>query len=382
MNVHDTHTTARLRHREGRGSGKERAINAKPTLVSLARELGVSRQTISNVINAPHRVKPTTRERVRRAIEESGYRPSVAGRQLRTRHSRNLAMRLYPASDGINGSILDRFLHALTEAAQRHGYRLTLFTASDDEGEVAAIDELLATADIDGFVLTSTHHGDARTAWLLAQSVPFVCFGRPWSDEVDPFDAPHPWVDVDGGAGTAEATSLLLERGHRRIGFLGWSAGSGVGDDRRRGWARAMEKADASADLDRLSLGLDDTIASGARGARELFDRGATALICASDSLAIGALAAWRETSVTGQHGGLPLVGFDDTPVAAAIGLPSVGQPIEQAAAHAIAILLHRLAGGSTDPAPADHMLLPSALVHREADPFWFPTTSQRSSTH
>ena len=61
---------------------------ARPTLISLAKELGVSRQTVSNVINAPHLVKPTTRERVREHIERSGYRPSAAARALRTNRTK------------------------------------------------------------------------------------------------------------------------------------------------------------------------------------------------------------------------------------------------------------------------------------------------------
>lgn len=336
----------------------------KPTLESLARELGVSRQTISNALNAPHRVNTVTLDRVLRAIEESGYRPHVAGRQLRTRRSHNLAMRLYPSSDGINGAILDRFLHALTEAGQRHGYRLMLFTAADDEGEIAAIDELLSVADIDGFVLTSTHQDDVRTAWLLDQRVPFVAFGRPWNG--GDADAAHSWVDVDGGAGTAEATRLLLERGERRIGFLGWPDGSGVGDDRRAGWAATMRAALGEGPPGELFLGVEDSVAQGARGARVLLERGAGALVCASDSLAIGALTAWRDA-----HGaGLtepPVIGFDDTPVAAALGLSSVTQPIEQVAESVLTLLLRQL-GGDGPPRP-EHRLLPSSLVVRRPDP-------------
>jgi DNA-binding LacI/PurR family transcriptional regulator len=344
-------------------------VAEKPTLVSLARELGVSRQTISNALNAPHRVNARTLERVLPAIKKSGYRPHVAGRQLRTRRSRNLAMRLYPTTDGINGAILDRFLHALTEAAQRDGYRLTLFTAADDEGEIAAIDELLSVADIDGFVLTSTHHDDARTAWLLEHDVPFVAFGRAWSSLLDPFAAPHSWVDVDGGAGTSEATAHLLERGHRRIGFLGWPAGSGVGDDRRAGWRRALTAAGAE-HVDELFLGVEDSVPEGARGALELFDRGATALVCASDSLAIGAVAARRERPALPDGGEAPVIGFDDTPVAAALGLSSVHQPVERIAERVLALLLKQLTRphGGAAPVP-DHVLLPSSLVLREPDP-------------
>lgn len=341
----------------------------KPTLVSLARELGVSRQTVSNAINAPHRVNAATLQRVRAAIAESGYRPSVAGRQLRTRRSMNLAMRLYPSTDGINGSVLDRFLHALTDAAQRHGYRLTLFTADDDAGEIAAIDDLLSTADVDGFVLTSTHHEDPRAAWLLERDVPFVSFGRPWSSSADPYRAPHPWVDVDGGAGTAEATRLLLAGGHRRVGFLGWPAGSGVGDDRRSGWARAMRDAGVGEEeRGRLSVSVTDTVANGARGGRELLARGATAVVCASDSLALGAFTAWRQAGVD-VSGPPTIVGFDDTPVAAALGLSSVRQPIERAAEHVVDVLRHRLSGEPRRTAPATHLLLTSALVPRQADP-------------
>lgn len=343
-------------------------MDGKPTLVSLARDLGVSRQTISNALNAPHRVNAATLERVLEGIKQSGYRPHVAGRQLRTRRSRNLAMRLYPSPDGINGAILDRFLHALTEAGQREGYRLTLFTAPDDEGEITAIDELLSTADIDGFVLTSTHHGDPRTAWLLEHDVPFVAFGRPWSSEEDPFEAAHPWVDVDGGAGTADAVAFLLRRGHRRIGFLGWPEGSGVGDDRRAGWRRTLETAGADRGLDDLTLGVEDTVADGARGAAELFSRGATALVCASDSLAIGAASAWQE-SARGVGEGAPVIGFDDTPVAAALGLSSVHQPIEQVAEQVIALLLQQLSGESDTTTPAQHVLLPASLVLRGPDP-------------
>lgn len=357
----------------------------KPTLVTLARDLGVSRQTVSNALNAPHRVKPATLERVLGAIADSGYRPSVAGRQLRTRRSMNLAMRLHPSSDGINGSVLDRFLHALTEAAQHHGYRLTLFTANDEPGEVAAMDELLSTADIDGFVLTSTHHGDARAAWLLANRVPFVSFGRPWSADSDPFGSEHAWVDVDGGAGTAEATRLLRDLGHDRVGFLGWPAGSGVGDDRRDGWARTLHAAGATdTDVEQWSVGLPDTVSNGARGGHELLGRGVTAVVCASDSLALGALTAWRQADLD-LSGPPRVIGFDDTPVAAAIGLSSVRQPIERAARHAADLLRHQLSGGQQGAAPQPHLLIPSVLVQRRADPFLTadqPTAGAPAANH
>jgi DNA-binding LacI/PurR family transcriptional regulator len=341
----------------------------KPTLVTLARDLGVSRQTVSNAINAPHRVRPETLERVRQAIAEAGYRPSSAARQLKTRRSMNLGLRLYPSSDGINGSILDRFLHALTEAAQRRGYRLTLFTAADDAAEIAAYEELLQVADLDGFVLTSTHHGDARADWLLQHEVPFVAFGRPWSETVDPAGAPHEWVDVDGAAGTAEATRMLLGRGHRRVGFLGWPRGSGAGDDRRRGWAAAMTEAAPEQDLDELTVAVEDQVESGADAAEILLARGATAVVCASDSLALGAGTSWRRLR-PGSWEEPHVVGFDDTPVARAVGLSSVSQPVEEAARRVVSLLLDQLSASAVPPREPRHELLTSRLVTRRGAPF------------
>ncbi|MHA7154208.1 LacI family DNA-binding transcriptional regulator [Arthrobacter sp. TMN-50] len=337
----------------------------KATLVSLAESLGVSRQTISNVINAPHRVKPATRLRVEHAIAESGYRPSAAARQLRTRRSMNLGIRMMPVVDGINGSILDRFLHALTEAAQEGGYRLTLFSAATDDEEVRQYEDLLNVADLDGFVLTGTHHGDQRTTWLLQNEIPFASFGRPWSDTEDPFSSLHPWVDVDGGAGTEQATRLLLDQGHTAIGFIGWPEGSGAGDDRRNGWRRAMNASVGGAAG--LEVRADDGVPAGARAAEQLMAAGATAVVCASDSFALGALAAFR------QHRPAPVtpdvIGFDDTPVAAAVGLSSVAQPIEDAARHIIRVLTHTLSGDAESGRPDKHLLLRPTLTQRFPHP-------------
>lgn len=323
----------------------------KVTIATVARRARVSRQTVSNVLNAPHIVREETRRRVEEAIAALGYRANQAARQMRTGRSRLIAVRIEPTRDGINGSVLDRFLHGLTETADAAGYRVLLYTARDDDHEIATYDDLLGAYDLDAFVLTGTKHGDPRTAWLAEREVPFVTFGRPW-------DAPqaHPWVDVDGAAGTAQATRRLLDTGHRRIAFLGWPAGSGVGDDRRAGWCSTL----AAAGLDGAALDreTEDGIAHGERGMRDLLahDGPPTAVVCASDSLALGALQAVR-----GAAAPVAVIGFDDTPVAAAVGLTSLSQPLALAAARCVELLTGLLDGQPTDP----HVLLTPTLVLR-----------------
>lgn len=316
----------------------------KVTIADVARQAGVSRQTVSNVLNSPEIVKEETKRRVLDAVEALGYRVSAAARQMRTGRSRLLAVRIEPTQDGMN--VFDRFLHGLTESAARAGYRVLLYTATDDRSEIATYDELLGEFEPDGFVLTSTHHGDVRTSWLAERGLPFVTFGRPWGAP----EGGHPWVDVDGAAGTEAATRHLLDLGHRRIGFIGWEPGSGVGDDRRAGWARTLAARDLPADIVVTAGG---TSAEGEAAARELVAAGATALVCVSDSVALGALQA-KAVQVTG---------FDDTPVAAAVGLTSLAQPLAEAAASCVDLLTGLLSGRE---APAHVLLQPSLTIRKD----------------
>lgn len=341
-------------------------VNERPTLEHVALRARVSRQTVSNVINSPHLVRADTAARVLDAIEELGYRPHTAARQLRTRRSHVLGLRIEPVRDGINGAVLDRFLHALTERAQARGYRVMIFTAPDDAREIQQYDELLDTADLDAFVLTSTHHGDPRTRWLAERDVPFVTFGRPWDPYDRPTPAEHSWVDIDGAAGTRAATEHLLDLGHRRIAFLGWPEDSDVGTDRRRGWAEALLRAGTEADdLIDWSVGVTDGIVPGTRATEDLLDHVApTAVVCASDSLAIGALSAARTRSAP-----LAVVGFDDTPVAAALDLTSVAQPLAEVADRALGLLLRRFDGAHDDPGTPHVLLNPHLVVRGSSTP-------------
>lgn len=328
----------------------------RPTLETVARAAGVSRQTVSNVLNAPHRVTPETTSLVKSVITELGYRPSLAARQLRTNRSNTLGMRLEPTHDGINGSVLDQFLHALVEAGEAVNHRLLLYTAARDDDELRCYEDLLSAHQLDGFVLTATHHGDPRTAWLAARRVPFSTFGRPWGAS----RRRHSWVDVDGAHGTEQAVAHLVEQGHRRIAFVGWPQGSGVGDDRREGWRRGLRAAGLPAStraVGVLDRGVPDGVAPGTAEADRLLalTNPPTAFVCASDSLALGVL---RSLDSTGRSAAV--VGFDDTAIAAAVGITSVAQPVREAAQECLRQVLTAIAG---DTRPSTALLAPRLVI-------------------
>jgi DNA-binding LacI/PurR family transcriptional regulator len=333
-----------------------------PTVDDVARVAGVSRQTVSNVLNAPDIVRPSTRTRVEAAIAQLRYAPSVAARRLRTRRSATIGIHLDPYAGGISGIVLDRFIHALTERATPRGLRMLVYAATDPEDEIRRIRQLREGGEIDSIVLTGTFEGDPRTEWLVEQGVPFVAFGRPWGEPgygTAMGDPARPWVDVDGAAGTRAATVHALGEGSE-VAFLGWPSGSGTGDDRERGWREAMGLgADERTDLRWTSV--DSVAESRAITEKALDGRPIDAIVCASDTLALGA-------HLAASHAGVPdlfVVGFDNTPVAEALGIPSVEQRPERVAEAVLDLLVEE---EGRDAFPRHRLIEPELVLRSAAD--------------
>jgi DNA-binding LacI/PurR family transcriptional regulator len=333
-----------------------RTGSRKATIESVAARAGVSRQTVSNVLNAPERVSPQTAERVRRAITELGYRPNWMARRLRTRSSRVLGFRIGAAVQagarpGL-GNLIDRFLHAVTSHAERAGYHLLLFTQADDEP--AIYEELVATGTVDGFVLSDVRADDGRLQWLVERGVPFACFGRPWGQELT-----CAWVDVDGALGTEQAVDHLVRRGHGRIAYLGWPPGGGYGDDRAQGWQRAMRRHGLETEGLQGQAEDDVDVAAAAAGPLLSAAEPPTAFVCASDTLAVGVRMAIRCGSA------VDVIGFDDSPIASLLlpPLSSVRQPLEDVARAIVRLLVEQL---DRNTQSAEGVLLPPQLVVRD----------------
>ena len=230
------------------------------TLATVAAVAGVSRQTVSNALNNPELLRPDTLARVQEAIDELGYRPNRAARNLRTRASHLIGLRIEPTVEGAASGLMDRFLHSLVESCKEAGLHVLLFTAEDVEDPLDGYDALLRSAAVDAFVVTDTYRGNPQAAWLEARQVPFVAFGRPWEDP----QACFPWVDVDGRAGVRLAVDHLADRGHERIAWVGWQKSSYIGEDRRNGWLDRMHERELS--TTRLSARGEDTIEFGDAG--------------------------------------------------------------------------------------------------------------------
>ncbi|MDN3355259.1 LacI family DNA-binding transcriptional regulator [Actinomadura sp. DC4] len=325
------------------------------TISQVAAAAGVSRQTVSNVLKAPERVAAETAARVRRAIDELGYRPNRAAQNLRERASRCIGLKMVPPAGVSN--LLDRFLHALTEAAGRAGYHVLVFATVDDE--LATYEDLIRTGTVDGFVLFDVEVEDPRLPWFAGRGIPFVCFGRPRGHRQDEFR----WVDVDGAYGVARVVDHLAARGHRRVAYLGWPEGTGFGDERRAGWAAAARRHGLEVgDLDGTSA---ETVDAAASAAAWLLSRPdpPTAFACGSDTFAVGARLAGGNGP--GGRPNVEVVGFDDSFAATLMSPPmsSVRQPLAEVARRVVALLIGELRGAG---GPPEGVLLRPELVLRE----------------
>nr|WP_240942878.1 substrate-binding domain-containing protein [Planosporangium thailandense] len=317
------------------------------SIADVAAAAGVSRQTVSNVLNAPHRVREETRRRVEAAITALGYQPNRAAQALRAQTSRVIGIRIESIQIDSLTTVHDRFLHALAEAVQAIDHHLLVFAADDPDDEIGTYTRLHRTGAVDAFVLYGIDEDDVRPRQMLHLGAPFATFGRTGHD------TDHLWVDVDDETGGAAVAQHLVARGHRRIGFVGWPEGSSVGDRRVAGLRGVLDKHDLLGECAGLDLRGQDEIANGVTLGGILLDRPAppTAVVAASDTLAVGVVQAARARGlVVGRD--LAVVGFDDTPTAGVFDLSSVRQPIEAVARSIVRALQPHLPAGGTPPQP------------------------------
>lgn len=328
--------------------------SGRATILDVAQAAGVSRQTVSNTLNNPERVAPSTLERVTREIDRLGFTPHAGAQQLRRRRTGAYGFDVDPSGIGGMGPILSEFLVSLTALAPRHGHHLVTFAGHGDT-VLTAYEQLWSTGLVDGFVLGDTTVGDQRPGWLLENEIPFVAFGRIW----DRPELAH-WVDVDGRLGMELGVGHLLEQGYTSVAYLGWPSGSPVGDDRRRGWLAGLAAAGLADQrvAEEVVQDLGQATAVAGRLLDQLDLDAAPAVLCASDTLALGTFRAARARGLE-PGSDLGIMGFDDSDIAVAVELTSLRQPLAEAATQAWRLLVE---GGTEQAEP---VLLPPRLVPR-----------------
>jgi DNA-binding LacI/PurR family transcriptional regulator len=188
----------------------------RTTVADVAKLAGVSAMTVSNVLNAPHRVSEPTVRTVRAAIDELGYIPNHAARALSSGRSQVIGLPLYfedEENPGLGG-FLHGLLGGLVKAAALSGYGVHVTTPTDGSTEIALYEKLIAARQVDAIVVLETMPQDERIEFLSRRRFPFVAFGRtrPTHRQC--------WVDVDNETSMAGIAQHLRSTGRKRAVYL------------------------------------------------------------------------------------------------------------------------------------------------------------------
>jgi LacI family transcriptional regulator len=330
-----------------------------PTLEEVAQLAGVSRSTVSRVINDHPNVRPETRERVWQAIRESGYQPHAAARSLVTNRTQIIGMVIPEAVTTLfTEPFFSLLLRGATDACNSHQYQLmlSLFTANADRQEIYR--RILCSGYLDGAIVASASLDDPLIPDLLRDRIPFVSVGRYPNKPVH-------YVDADNVGGARMAVEHLIRLGHRRIATIAGRLDMIHGQDRLSGYRQALEARGIPVEEELIVEG-DYSEASGMVAMQRLLPASPSAVFVASDMMAIGALKALRQADRQVPQD-IALVSFDDIPIASAIepALTTVRQPIERMASMAVEVLLSVLETSPQGEAPAQRIVLPTELVIR-----------------
>lgn len=303
--------------------GRTRRSNT--TLEEVAHLAGVSRATVSRVVNGSPRVSPDVRIDVQAAIDRLGYVPNRAARSLVTRRSDSIAVVIAePTGRLFSDPFFPRLLRGISTVLAARDRQLILLMPESAADEARTADYLTA-GHVDGALLVSLHEDDPLPGRLGAAGMPIVMVGRPQKG------VKASYVDVDNRQGAQTAVAHLISGGRRVIATIAGPQDMAAGIDRLRGYRDGLTDGDLPIDADLEAVG-DFTQESGvAAMERLLADRAdIDAVFAASDLMAAGALsvlaAAGRRVPAD-----VAVVGFDDSPVATSTTpqLTSVRQPIE-----------------------------------------------------
>lgn len=265
-------------------------------MADVARQAGVSTATVSFVLNSSKPVTPEVRQRVQSAIVALGYRPSHAAQALRTGRSATLGLMI----PDLTNPFFPKLAQDVEQEARALGYAVLLADSHDDLSLQNELIQNFERRGVDGLLIVPA----MKTSDTLQASVPIIVLDR--------LAGETPAVHSDKWQGGALAAEHLLKLGHREFGILaGPERNQGIGE-RVRGMLDTLAAAGVELPASRLVFG-EYSVESGRAGTQHLLDGGGTftALLCANDTLALGALSALQSAGKTVPQD-ISLIGFDD----------------------------------------------------------------------
>ena len=324
----------------------------------IAKLSGVSRSTVSRVLNDDPNVKDSTRVRVMDVIERVNYRPNIVARRLASGRT-NIIGLVIPAT--VTALFSDPYFPGLMQgvasACNARDFSVMLWLA-EPEQERRTIGQIANNGLLDGVIVASSLMDDPLQQTLIETGIPFMLVGR------HPANPNVSYVDVDNLNSAREATAYLFRLGRRRVATITGPHNMIAGADRRAGYEAAVRDRGLALDPSLVVEG-DFTEMGGYMGAQRLLPHSPDAIFVASDSMAIGALRALRDAGRRVPED-IAVVGFDDLPAAARSNPPltTIRQPIQRTGQVAADTLIEMIEERAAQPR---RIILPTELVIRSS---------------
>jgi LacI family transcriptional regulator len=313
------------------------------TLEDIARLSGVSRSTVSRVINADSNVKEETRQKVLQVIHNINFQPNLAARGLAAGRT-NIIGLVIPAR--VTFIFMDPYfpllIQGISEACNAHDHSVMLWMA-EPEYELRTISQILHNGLADGVIVSSTLIDDPIVKSLHESKMPFLLIGRHPTLDVN-------YIDVDNVRAAREATQHLMRLGRKRIATITGPQNQFASYDRYQGYINALSERTQPV-LNELVAEGDWTEAGGYTAMRKLIPYQPDALFAANDVMAAGALRALHEAHLRVPED-VAVVGFDDTPNASRTEPPltTIRQPIQSMGTLAVDTLIDIIDHPGSEP--------------------------------
>ncbi|MBZ0285730.1 MAG: LacI family transcriptional regulator [Anaerolineae bacterium] len=330
-------------------------------LEDIAKKAGVSRSTVSRVINKEPYVSEKTRQRVLAVIEQEGFSPNPAARALVTQRTFIIGV-VIPGNIDVfftDNSYYPMLLQGIAVAAHERDFALLLWLGQSHDDRDHFTRKVLGNRQMDGLVIASLQSDHPLIVSLPDFKVPLVTVDRP-----EMFYEQISYVTVDNVRAAIEAVSHLISLGRRRIAHITGHLTITDGQDRLLGYRRALEQAGIPFDPLLVHEG-NFSYEQGYEGMKRLLASQPDALFAAGDTIAMGALQALREAGLRVPED-VAIVGFDDLDEAfeSKPPLTTVRQPVQQKGAQAAHLLIDLIEGKRVGP---HHVLLPTELIVRQS---------------
>ncbi len=333
----------------------------KVSLKILSESLGLTDGTVSRALNDYPDISTHTRQRVKKAALAMGYRPNSTARRLATGNAECIGYVLPWQSSHISEPFLAELLDGLTEVLTTRHWDLTISVARSAKDELAIISRLAQTGRVNGLLISRTLIDDPRVAQMKKLRVPFITHGRTGQSD------DHAWFDVDNFAAFQDAVTHLISLGHERIAHIAGPQQYNFAADRKSGYRQGLKNANIKVHVE-LEEHTSMTVEGGFSAMQRLLTlaRPPTAVVCVSDTVALGAMKSIRE------HGWSPgrevsIIGYDGLPLGEHThpALTTMTQPLQEAGKRIGNMLLAVIDGED----PAQHqVLLRATLERRETD--------------